>query len=142
MKIIDEFKEFAIKGNAIELAVGIIIGAGFSKIVSSLVDDVIMPPIGLLVGDVDFASRDILLRQATENTEAVTLNYGTFIGTIFEFLIIAIAVFVIVKYINSLKRAGEKTEEKPASRTCSFCKEDIADDARRCPHCTAELATN
>ena len=138
MSILKEFKEFAVRGNAIDLAVGIIIGAGFSKIVTSLVDDVIMPPIGLLTGNVDFADKDIILRAATETSEVVAINHGTFISAILEFAIIAFAVFLIVKYINSLNRK-EAVESKPQTRICPFCKEGIAREASRCSHCTAKL---
>ncbi|MEX2514824.1 MAG: large-conductance mechanosensitive channel protein MscL [Candidatus Paceibacterota bacterium] len=140
MKIIDEFKEFAIRGNAIDLAVGIIIGAGFSKIVTSLVEDVIMPPIGILVGDIDFTNLDLVIRSAGDGTEAVTINYGTFISTIFEFAVIAFSVFLVIRYINKLKRADDDTAEAPV-RKCDHCKEPIADEASRCPHCTATLNT-
>lgn len=141
VKIIDEFKEFAIRGNAIDLAVGIVIGAGFSKIVTSLVEDIIMPPIGLLTGDVDFTENDIVLRSASEGVEAVTINYGVFISTIFEFAIVAFAIFLVIRYINKLKRKDNKEEEdkKPDPRVCPHCREKIADEASRCPHCTAKL---
>jgi large conductance mechanosensitive channel len=141
MKIIDEFKEFAIRGNAIDLAVGIIIGAGFSKIVTSLVEDVIMPPIGILTGPVDFTQKEFVIKAAADSSEAVTINYGTFISTIFEFAVIAFAIFMVVRYINSLKRQDvTEDESEPAARTCQYCKEPIADDAQRCPHCTATLS--
>ncbi|MEX2369241.1 MAG: large-conductance mechanosensitive channel protein MscL [Candidatus Paceibacterota bacterium] len=139
MKLLQEFKEFAVRGNAIDLAVGIIIGAGFSKIVTSLVEDVIMPPIGLFTGNVDFASKDLVLRAATEVNEAIVINYGTFISTVVEFVIIAFSVFLIIKYINSLKREKEASPE-PQARICPFCKEGIASEASRCPHCTAEIS--
>lgn len=138
MKIIDEFKEFAIKGNAIDLAVGIIIGAGFSKIVTSLVEDIIMPPVGILTGGVDFTQKDIILKAASEGTEAVTINYGVFLSTIFEFTIIAFSIFLIIRYINKLKRSDKTEEEEP--RLCPFCRESIAIDAKRCPHCTEKLS--
>jgi large conductance mechanosensitive channel len=140
MKIIDEFKEFAVRGNAIDLAGGIIIGAGFSKIVTSLVEDIIMPPIGILVGPVDFTQKEFVIKAATDTGEAVTINYGTFISTIFEFAVIAFAIFMIVRYINSLTRQDESDKTNPAVRTCQYCKEPIADDAERCPHCTATLS--
>lgn len=142
MKFIKEFKEFAVRGNALDLAVGVIIGAGFSAITTSLVDDILMPPLSLLVGNVDFTEWELVLKPATDGNEAVTLSYGTFISAIIEFVIIALAVFVAVRYINSLKR--EKVEadkkEEPAVRTCPFCKEGIAPEATRCPHCTAKLS--
>ena len=111
MGMISEFKQFAIKGNMVDMAVGIIIGAAFGKIVSSLVKDVIMPPLGLAIGGVDFSELAIVLKEATEEAAAVTVNYGAFIQTIIDFLIIALAIFVAVKVINSMKR---KEEEKPA----------------------------
>jgi large conductance mechanosensitive channel len=106
-----EFKQFAIRGNMIDLAIGIIIGTAFGKIVSSLVQDVIMPPIGLLLGNVDFSDLAVVLKPAVENTPAVTLKYGVFITTIIDFIIIAFVVFMLIKAINMMKR---KEEEKPA----------------------------
>jgi len=110
MKIINEFKEFAVKGNAVDLAVGVVIGAAFGKIVSSLVSDIIMPPLGIVTGGVDFSNLVITLKSATETAEAVTLNYGMFINNIFDFLIIAFVIFLVVKQINKMKR---KEEEQP-----------------------------
>lgn len=140
MKIIDEFKEFAIRGNAIDLAVGIVIGAGFSKIVTSLVEDVIMPPLGILTGNADFSDKEILLQAATETSEAVTINYGVFINTITEFIVIAFAIFLVIRYMNKLQRADEPLEDAPEVRTCPYCTKEIADAATRCPHCTAQLS--
>lgn len=105
MSIINEFKEFAVKGNAVDMAVGIIIGAAFGKIVTSLVNDVIMPPIGLLLGGVDFKNLKLVLKEAGMDSPAVTLNYGVFINTTIDFLIVAFAIFMVVKGINSLKKA-------------------------------------
>lgn len=107
-----QFKEFAMRGNVVDLAVGIIIGAAFGKIVSSFVNDVLMPPIGLAIGGVDFTSLKITLKEAVGETAAVTLNYGNFIQTVVDFLIIAFAVFMVVKGMNSLKK---KEEAKPAA---------------------------
>jgi len=104
MGMLKEFKEFAIKGNAIDMAVGIIIGAAFGKVISSLVADVVMPPIGVLVGGVDFTELAITLKEAVGNTPAVTLNYGNFIQTLVDFTIIAFAIFMAVKFINRLKK--------------------------------------
>ncbi|MDD5322704.1 MAG: large-conductance mechanosensitive channel protein MscL [Methylococcales bacterium] len=104
MSILQEFKEFAIKGNAIDMAVGIIIGASFGKIISSLVGDVIMPPIGVLVGGVDFAKLAVTLKEASGNAPAVTLNYGNFIQTMVDFTIIAFVIFIMIKLINNLKK--------------------------------------
>ncbi len=108
-----EFKEFAVKGNMIDMAVGIIIGAAFGKIVSSLVADVIMPPIGVLLGGIDFSNLAFTLKEATETTEAVTLNYGVFINTLIDFLIIAFTIFIVVKQINKLKKEEKTKPEKP-----------------------------
>jgi len=111
MKFFDEFKKFAMRGNVIDLAVGIIVGAAFGKIVSSLVADIIMPPIGLLLGGVDFSNFAITLKHAEGDQPAVLLRYGLFINTLIDFIIIAFAIFVVIKGINSLKK---KEEEKPA----------------------------
>lgn len=104
MGILQEFKEFAIKGNAVDMAVGIIVGAAFGKIISSLVADIFMPPIGVLIGGVDFSKLAFTLKEATGNTPAVTLNYGNFIQTLVDFTVIAFAIFMMVKLINRLKR--------------------------------------
>jgi len=112
MSIISEFKEFAVKGNAVDMAVGIIIGASFGKIVTSLVSDVIMPPVGLLLGGVDFKNLKIILKEAGTDTPAVTLNYGAFINTAIDFLIVAFAIFLVVKGINSLKKAQLSNSSK------------------------------
>lgn len=109
-----EFKEFAMKGNVVDLAIGVIIGAAFGKIVTSLVADVIMPPIGLLLGGIDFSKLTIVIKKATETTEAVTINYGLFINTIIDFLIIAFVIFIIVKQINRFKKKEEKKADTPA----------------------------
>lgn len=103
MSIVKEFKEFAVKGNAVDMAVGIIIGAAFGKIVSSLVSDIIMPPLGLLIGGMDFKNLKFVLKAATLNTPEVSINYGQFINTTLDFLIVAFAIFLVVKGINNLK---------------------------------------
>jgi large conductance mechanosensitive channel len=113
MSIIKEFKEFAVQGNVVDMAVGIIIGAAFGKIISSFVGDVIMPPIGLLLGGVDFSDLGIILKEAVDKTPAVTIAYGKFIQTIVDFTIVALAIFSVVKGINSLKKT--KKEEAPAA---------------------------
>lgn len=112
MKLINEFKAFAMRGNVVDMAVGIIIGAAFGKIVSSFVNDVIMPPIGLLVGGIDFSDLSITLKAATDAAPAVILKYGAFINTVIDFIIIAWAIFMVIKAMNSLKK---KEEEKPAA---------------------------
>ena len=117
MRILKEFKEFAVKGNVIDMAVGIIIGAAFGKIVSSFVGDVIMPPIGVLIGGVDFTSLALVLKQATADTPAVVISYGKFIQTVIDFTIIAFAIFIAIKGINSLKRKEEAAPEVPPEPT-------------------------
>lgn len=114
MKIIDEFKSFAVKGNVIDMAVGIIIGAAFGKIVSSFVNDVIMPPIGILIGGVKFSSLKIVLKEAVGETPAISINYGNFLQVTFDFLIIALAIFMVIKAMNAAKK---KEEAKPAAPT-------------------------
>lgn len=104
MSIIKEFKDFAVKGNAVDMAVGIVIGAAFGKIVSSLVNDVIMPPIGLFLGGVDFKNLKVILKAVTVDAPAVALNYGQFINVVVDFLIVAFAIFMVVKWINSFKK--------------------------------------
>ena len=111
MSMVKEFKDFAMRGNVVDMAVGIVIGAAFGKIVSSFVQDIIMPPLGLLIGGVDFTKMAVTLKQASGTAAAVTLNYGKFIQTLFDFVIIAFAIFLVIKAINSLKR---KQEEAPA----------------------------
>lgn len=112
MSMIKEFREFAMRGNVVDMAVGIIIGGAFGKIVSSLVNDVIMPPIGLLIGGVDFSNLSLTLKDAAGDIPAVTVNYGMFINTVLDFVIIAFAIFMVIKGMNRLKR---KQEEAPAA---------------------------
>ena len=141
-----EFKEFAVKGNALDLAIGVIIGAAFGKIVTSLVDDIIMPPLGFIIGKIDFSSLFITLGPggyaslaAAKAAGAPVIAYGNFINTVLNFLIVAFAIFLVVKQINRFKR-GE--EEKPEGKLCPFCKQSIAVDATRCPHCTSQLESS
>ncbi len=112
MSMMKEFKEFAVKGNVMDMAIGIIIGAAFGKIVSSLVSDVIMPPIGLLLGGVDFSALMLTLKEAAADADAVTINIGIFINTVIDFIIIAFAIFMVIKGLNKMKK---KEEEKPAA---------------------------
>lgn len=112
MGMMKEFKEFAMKGNVMDMAIGIIIGAAFGKIISSFVGDVLMPPIGALLGGVDFATLSWVIQEATETVEAVTINYGMFINTVVDFIIVAFAIFMVVKGMNNAKK---KEEEKPAA---------------------------
>ncbi len=143
--IIKEFKEFAMKGNVVDLAVGIIIGGAFQKIVTSLVNDVIMPPISILTGRIDFTNRFIALSGGDFKTIAdakaagvPTFNYGMFLNNILDFLLVAFAVFLLVKYINRLRRRPE-AEQRPTTKNCIYCFNNIHIDAIKCPHCTADL---
>ena len=147
-KIWSEFKEFAVKGNAVDLAVGVIIGAAFGGIVSSLVKDIVMPPISLLTGGLDFSNKFIILRAAKDGSTAfntpadalkagaVTLNYGNFVTLAINFLIVAGAVFLLVRGINKMRGS---TEKEPTSKECPACAMKIPIKATRCPHCTTEL---
>jgi large conductance mechanosensitive channel len=114
MSVIKEFREFAVKGNVVDMAVGVVIGAGFGKIVSSLVADLIMPPLGLVIGGINFTSLKLVLSEASEGKAAVTWNYGSFIQTVFDFIIIAWAIFMLVKGVNRLKRKEEAAPAAPA----------------------------
>jgi len=125
--MIKEFKQFAMRGNVVDMAVGIIIGAAFGKIVSSLVNDVIMPPIGLLLGGVDFSSFMITLKQAMGDVPAVTLNYGVFINTVIDFLIVAFAIFMVIKGMNRMKK---KEEEAPAAPPAPTKQETLLTEIR------------
>ena len=141
MSVIKEFKEFAMRGNVVDLAIGVVIGTAFGKIVSSLVSDVIMPPVGVLTGGVDFSNLVITLKEASNATAAVTLNYGVFLNAVIDFAIVAFAIFMVVKGMNNLRRKAEKTEEgEPTTKECPFCISTIPIKATRCPQCTAEIA--
>lgn len=138
---VSEFKKFAMRGNVIDMAVGIIIGAAFGKIVDSLVKDILMPPIGLLLGKVDFSDLKFVL---TEGENPVSINYGLFINALISFIIVAFAVFILIKAINKLQERMTKeeiAEEKaePTTKTCPYCYSEIAIKATRCPHCTSEI---
>ncbi len=137
MGMLKEFRDFAMKGNVIDMAVGIVIGVAFGKIVSSLVADVIMPPIGLLMGNVDFSSLAYTLKAATDSSPAVTIRYGLFINTIIDFVIVAFVIFLLIRLLNRLK----KPAPAPAitSRDCPYCLMSIPLKATRCGHCTSEL---
>ena len=141
---IDEFKKFIMRGNVLDMAIGIIIGAAFNKIVSSFVSNILMPPLGLLVGKVDFSNLFINLSGEKVKTlaEAQAANvpviaYGLFLNTIIDFLIVSLAIFIMIKQINRF--AIKKTEPLPESRKCPYCFSEINDLATRCPHCTSEL---
>ncbi|MBL4934202.1 large conductance mechanosensitive channel protein MscL [Clostridium sp. YIM B02515] len=142
-----EFKQFAMKGNVVDLAVGVVIGGAFGKIVSSLVSDIVMPLIGLLVGRLDFTNWFIPLKAGNFNTleEAkkagvATINYGVFLNNVLDFLIIAFSIFIVIKQINRFTRKKEAPEPAPAkTKLCKYCYSEIHVDATRCPHCTSEV---
>jgi large conductance mechanosensitive channel len=139
MGMLKEFKEFAMKGNVVDMAVGIIIGGAFGKIVSSLVNDVIMPPIGMLLGNVDFSQLAITLREKTADAEAVTISYGAFINTVIDFVIVAFVIFMMIKQMNRLKRKEEEAPQAPTTKDCPKCFSTIPIKAVRCPNCTSEI---
>ena len=150
--MLKEFKEFAIKGNVLDMAVGIIIGAAFGTIVKSLVSDIIMPPIGMILGNVDFSELFLVLKSGTKAAGpyatlkdasaagAITINYGLFINTVISFLIVAFSVFLLVKGVNQLKKKNEPTEPQvPMTKDCPFCFSKIPIQAIKCSHCSSEL---
>ena len=141
-----EFKQFAMRGNVVDLAVGVIIGGAFGKIVSSFVEDILMPPIGLLMGKVDFSNLFLSLSggefatlAAAQAAGAVTLNYGLFINAVIDFLIVAFAIFILIRQINRLQKKEDDQAKAPSSKTCPFCQSEIAIKATRCPACTSQL---
>src|ERR1700720_870791 len=144
-----EFKEFVIKGNAVDLAVGVIIGAAFGSIITSLVKDILMPPIGLLTGGLDFSNKFLVLKDApgggvfataadAVKAGGIAWNYGNFIPLIINFLIVAFCIFLVVKAVNKMKKPSSTAV--PVSKDCPFCSMTISIKATRCPHCTSELA--
>jgi large conductance mechanosensitive channel len=144
--MLKEFKEFAMKGNVLDMAVGIIIGAAFGKVISSFVGDILMPPIGKLMGNMDFSNLFICLSAQQYGTIAAakaagvaTINYGIFLNTLIDFLIVAFAIFILVKQVNRFKRQPAAAPA-PASKECSFCASEIPIKARRCPQCTSQLS--
>jgi len=142
--MLKEFKEFAMRGNVMDMAIGIIIGAAFGKIVSSFVNDVLMPPLGMLMGGADFTNKFFTLQgesfatlDAAKEAGAVTMNYGLFINTIIDFVIVAFAIFLVVKQINKFKKKPEAPP--PNTKDCPFCLSAVPIKASRCGHCTSEL---
>ena len=150
-EMLKEFKEFAMRGSVVDMAVGIVIGAAFGAIVKSFVDDVLMPPIGLLLGNVDFSNLFLTLKDgakaagpyaslaAAKAAGAVTLNLGLFINTVISFLIIAFAVFLVIKGLNRMKKEEVAPPAEPTTKECPFCLSTVPLKATRCPHCTSEL---
>ena len=145
-----EFKAFIMRGNVLDLAVGVIIGAAFGAIVKSFVDDILMPPIGLLLGNVDFSNIFAVLKAgdpagpyatlaAAQEAGAVTMNFGVFINVIISFLITAFAIFLVIRAANALQRKEEAAPPAPTTKSCPFCHTDIPIPATRCPNCTSQL---
>jgi large conductance mechanosensitive channel len=141
-----EFKEFAVRGNVIDMGVGVIVGAAFGKIITSLVNDVIMPPIGLLLGKIDFANLYLRLSgpsgpfstlDEAKKGGAVTINYGAFINTIIDFILVSFVIFLLIKQINRIRRTPQALI--PVTKECPFCCSAISVKATRCPHCTSEI---
>ncbi len=130
MKLLDEFKTFAMRGNVIDMAVGIVIGAAFGKIVTSFVNDVVMPPIGLLVGGVDFKDLAITLKEAAGETAAVTINYGNFIQVVFDFIIIAFAIFMVIKAMNAAKKKEAEVPAPPPAPPAPSKEEELLTEIR------------
>ena len=144
MGMVKEFRDFAMRGNVLDMAIGIILGLAFGKIVTSLVNDIIMPPVGMLLGGVDFTNMFISLTAQpfaslaeAQAAGAPTINYGVFINTVLDFLIVAFVIFLLVRQINKLKK--EEEAALPNTKDCPYCKESIPLQATRCPHCTSEL---
>ncbi len=144
--MLKEFREFATRGNVVDMAVGIIIGAAFGRIVTSFVNDVLMPPIGLLLGRIDFSNlfidlsgRGFATLEAAKKAAppAPTLNYGVFLQSVFDFVIVAFAIFLLIKQVNRFRRKEEPAA--PTTRECPFCTSAVALKATRCPHCTSQL---
>lgn len=150
MGVVKEFKDFAVRGSVVDMAVGIIIGAAFGTVVKSFVDDILMPPLGMLLGNVDFQNILLVLRQgspagpydtlaAAKQAGAVTLNLGVFVNAVVSFVIVAFAVFLMVRSLNKLKRKEEEPAPAPTTRDCPFCMSAIPLQATRCPFCTSEV---
>ena len=147
--MLKEFKKFAMRGNVMDMAIGIIMGAAFGKIVQSFVKDVIMPPIGMALGGVDFKDLKVILQEGvpavmdgekvvTPEVAEVAIGYGAWLNTVIDFLIVAFVIFMVVKTMNKMKKA--EPEPEPTEKKCDFCKSTIHIEATRCPHCTSELA--
>lgn len=146
--MLEDFKKFAMRGNVVDLAVGVVVGGAFGKIVTSFVNDIIMPLLGLLVGGFNFSNLFIQLKsdgntyttiQAANEAGIPTLNYGLFISTVIDFLIIAFSIFMVIRWFNRFKRKEEVKVEEPKTKECNFCFTEIPIKATRCPHCTSEL---
>jgi large conductance mechanosensitive channel len=146
VEMFKEFKEFVMRGNVLDLAVAVVIGAAFGKIVTSLVNDIVMPPIGLLLGKVDFSNLYLNLSgaqfaslDAAQKAGAPIIRYGLFLNSVIDFVIVAFAIFMLVKSVNRLYKLRPKAPDQPSTRECPFCISTIPIKATRCPHCTSEL---
>lgn len=150
--MLKDFKDFVMRGNVVDMAVGIVIGAAFGGIVKSMVADVIMPPVGLLLGGVDFESLYMVLKEGAEaaapyaslaaakEAGAVTLNYGVFINTLINFIIVGFAIFMVIRRLNSLKKEEEAAPPPPTHKKCDHCQMEVPVEAKKCGHCTSSLA--
>ncbi len=139
MGMFKEFKEFAMRGNVVDMAVGIIIGSAFGKIITSLVNDIIMPPIGILLGNVNFSNLALVLKEKTATADAVAIRYGIFINTVVDFLIVAFTIFIVIRQLNKIRKKLSKTEV--VTKQCPRCCSTIPIKASRCPNCTSKLKT-
>lgn len=144
--MINEFKSFIMRGNVLDLAIGIVIGAAFAAVISSLVNDIIMPPIGYLLGGVNFVDLFISLDgqdygslTAAQDAGAATINYGLFLNAVIIFLVVAFIIFLIVKAANKMQRAEEEAPAEPTTKSCPYCFSEISLEATRCPNCTSQL---
>jgi len=144
--MLQEFKEFTMRGNVLDMAVGIIIGAAFGKIITSFVNDILMPPIGLLLGGVDFSNLFVNLSgqpygslEEAQAAGAATINYGLFLNTVLDFIIVAFVIFLLIRQVNRLKREPEALPAEPTTKECPYCLSAIPIKATRCPHCTSEI---
>jgi len=144
--MLKEFREFAMRGNLLDMAVGIILGVAFGKIVTSLVNDLLMPPIGRLLGGLDFSNLFINLSEkpaatlaAAKAAGAATINYGVFLNTVIDFIIVAFVIFLLVRQVNRMKRQPEAAPAAPTAKECRYCMSVISIKATRCPHCTSDL---
>ena len=148
LKMLKEFREFAMRGNVLDMAIGVIIGTAFGKIITSLVNDILMPPIGLLLGKVDFTNLFVSLSERhyerlveAKAAGAATLNYGVFLNTVIDFIIVAFVIFLLVRQVNRIKRREEVPPAMPITKDCPYCFSSISIKATRCPQCTSELKT-
>jgi len=144
--MLKEFKEFTMRGNVLDMAIGVIIGAAFGKIITSFVNDILMPPIGLLLGRVDFSNLFINLSgqpyatlEAAEAAGAATINYGLFLNTVLDFIIVAFVIFLLIRQVNRMKREPEAPPAEPTTKECPYCLSTVPLKATRCPQCTSEI---